>query len=125
MPRTEPPVDRVRRIAATLSDVEEGTTHGNPAWKTGGKLFAWFPRKKEVEEGTLALRMSIEDRDARAAAKPAAYYVTPHYHDYPVVLVRPWELTDAALAREMREAHALIAGAPERRSARGSTKKRR
>ena len=91
--------ERVRKIALKLREVEAGTTFGFPAFKVGGKTFAWFPKKKEVEEGSLGVRMSFVDRDLRIAANPDAFYVTPHYQDYPSVLVRVWELTDVQPAK--------------------------
>jgi hypothetical protein len=105
MAKSDPPIDRVRKLASRLPDVEEGTTFGYPAFKVGGKAFAWFPKKKEVEEGSLGVRMSFVDRDLRVAAKPAAYYVTPHYQDYPSVLVRVWELSDAELRELLASCH--------------------
>jgi hypothetical protein len=70
---------RVRAIAKKLPGVEEGTTFGYPAFKVGGKAFAWFPKKKEVEPGSLGVRMSILEREYRIADAPAVYYLTPHY----------------------------------------------
>lgn len=55
----ETAVRRVRAVATSLADVEQGTTHGYPAFKVRGKTFAWFPKKKEVEEGTLGVRVSL------------------------------------------------------------------
>ena len=59
---------RVRKFAMKLPDVEEGTTYGYPAFKVGGKAFAWFPKKKEVEPGSLGVRMSFLERDYRIDA---------------------------------------------------------
>ena len=97
VPKSDPPIDRVRKLAMKLPDVEEGTTYGYPAFKVAGTAFAWFPKKKEVEDGSLGVRMGFIERDHRVATKPAAYYVTPHYKDYTSVLARVWELTDAEL----------------------------
>src|SRR5215212_9516847 len=97
VPKSDPPIDRVRKLALKLPDVEEGTTFGYPAFKVLGKAFAWFPKKKEVEDGSVAVRMGFVERDHRVANKPAVYYVTPHYKDYTSVLARVWELTDAEL----------------------------
>jgi TfoX/Sxy family transcriptional regulator of competence genes len=96
------PQERVRRLARALPDVEEGTTFGYPAFKSGGKAFAWFPKKKEVEDGSLGVRMSFDERDHRVRTKPAVYYFTPHYKDYTSVLARVWLMTDAEL-RELLE----------------------
>jgi hypothetical protein len=101
-------LERVRAIVRKLPDVEEGTTHGFPAFKVGGKTFAWFPKKKEVEPGSLGVRMSILEREHRIAAEPKIFYVTPHYLDYPSVLARPDLMTDAALGRLLRAGHEFM-----------------
>ena len=99
---TREPVARVRAIVAKWPDVEEGTTFGFPAFKVAGKTFAWFPKKREVEPGTLAVRESLLARDHRVAAQPDVFYVTPHYQDYTAVLVRA-ELLSAGALRELLE----------------------
>jgi hypothetical protein len=119
MAKTDPPLDRVRKLALKLPDVEEGATFGYPAFKVGGKAFAWFPKKKEVEDGSLGVRMGFVERDHRVAAKPAAYYVTPHYQGYASVLARVWELSDAELRELLASAHEYMT------VGQGKTKKRR
>src|SRR2546430_16907671 len=96
-------LSRVRAITANLDDAEEGTTFGFPAFKVRGKTFAWFPKKKEVEAGTLGVRMSILEREYRIKAHPKIYYVTPHYRDYDSVLARVDLMSDAKL-EELLEA---------------------
>jgi hypothetical protein len=108
---------RVRAITRELPDVEEGTTFGWPAFKHRDKLFAWFPVKAEVEPGTLGVRMSIFEREQRIAAEPDVYYVTPHYRDYPAVLVRPDLMTDAALRELLASGHEFMVAAGKRRKA--------
>src|SRR5690242_6052269 len=97
------PLSRVRAIAMKLSDVEEGTTFGLPAFKINGTAFAWFPKVKEVESGTLGVRMSLLERDHSVLANPKVFYVTPHYKDYTAVLARVEHLSAPAL-REMLHA---------------------
>jgi hypothetical protein len=99
---------RVRAIATKLPAVEEGTTFGYPAFKVGGKAFAWFPKKKEVEPGTLGVRMSILERDFRVSAEPAVYYVTPHYKDYSSVLARVDAMSDKALRELLESGHEFM-----------------
>ena len=108
-------ITRVRAIALKLPDVEEGTTFGFPAFKVHGKAFAWFPKKKEVEDGSLGVRMSILEREHRIKAKPAIFYVTPHYHDYPSVLARINKMSDAQLRELLESGHEFMAGAAKRR----------
>ena len=86
---------RVRKIAVSLPNVEEGSTFGFPAFKVAGKTFVWFPKKKEVEPGTLGVRMGFVERDYLVAKDPAVFYVTPHYQDYPLsVLARVDAMSD-------------------------------
>jgi len=103
-------LSRVRRIALTLPDVEEGTTFGYPAFKVGGKTFAWFPKKKEVEDGSLGVRMSLIDREYWMKARPDVFYFTPHYRDYPSVLVRVWLLKDPELRELLESGHEYVVG---------------
>jgi hypothetical protein len=99
---------RVRAIATKLPDVEEGTTFGFPAFKVRGKAFAWFPKKKEVEAGSLGVRMSILERDYRIAGAPDVYYVTPHYRDYTSVLARVHLMSDAELRELLESGHEFM-----------------
>jgi hypothetical protein len=106
---------RVRAIAMKLANVEEGTTFGFPAFKVHGKAFAWFPKKKEVEDGSLGVRMSILEREHRIKAEPAIFYVTPHYKDYPSVLARVDKMSDAKLRDLLESGHEFMAAAVKRR----------
>ena len=99
---------RVRKIALTFAEVEEGTTFGYPAFKVRGKAFAWFPKKKEVESGSLGVRMSFLERDQRVAMQPSIFYVTPHYKDYPSVLARVDSMSDAALRELLESGHEFM-----------------
>lgn len=99
---------RVRALAKKLPNVEEGTTFGFPAFKVRGKTFAWFPKKKEVEPGTLGVRMSLLEREYRISAEPAVYYVTPHYKDYPSILARVDLMTDKALRELLESGHEFM-----------------
>jgi hypothetical protein len=113
--------DRVRRLGLKLEGVEEGTSYGAPALKVRGKMFACIPVDKSAEPDTLAVRMSFLERDLRLSADPAVYYLKPHYTNYPCVLVRLGEISDADL-RELLET-----GWTFERSAgsRGGTRRRR
>jgi hypothetical protein len=98
-----------------LADVEEGTTFGYPAFKVHGKAFAWFPKKKEVEVGSLGVRMSILEREHRIKAEPTTFYVTPHYKDYPSVLARVDKMSDAKLRELLESGHEFMAVTTKRR----------
>jgi hypothetical protein len=112
--KTRDNLSRVRAIAMKLPDVEEGTTFGYPAFKVGGKAFAWFPEKKEVEPGSMGVRMSILERDHRVFAKPKIFYVTPHYRDYTSVLARVELMTAAELRELLQSGYDFMASTPKR-----------
>ena len=102
-------LSRVRTVATKLADVEEGTTFGFPAFKLKGKLLAWFPKKKEVEAGSLAVRMSILERDHRILANPKVFYVTAHYRDYTAVLARVEHLSSPELRELLHAGYDFVA----------------
>ena len=106
---------RVRKIGCKLPDVEEGTTFGYPALKTGGKVFAWMPKKKEVEPDTLAIRMGIFERDILVSSKPDVFYVTPHYKDYTSVLIRITRIKDAELKDLLESGHEFVTAIKRKR----------
>ena len=108
-------ISRVRAIATKLPDVEEGTTFGFPAFKVHGSPFAWFPKKKEVEPGTLGVRMSILERDHRILANPKVFYVTPHYKDYTAGLARVELMSSAALRELLQSGYDFVVSTPKRR----------
>lgn len=80
--------DTVRRIALTLAEVEESTSHGSPSLKVRGKLLACIPSHKSAEHDSLVVRIDFDRRAELMAAAPDVYYLTDHYLNYPAVLVR-------------------------------------
>ncbi len=80
--------DTVRRIGLSLPDVEESTTYRSPALKVRGKLLTCIPIHRTVEPDSLAVSIDFEKRAVLLASTPDTYYLTDHYRDYPIVLVR-------------------------------------
>ena len=108
-------IARVHAIAMTLPDVGPGTTHGFPAFKVRGKTFAWFPKKKEVESGTLGVRMSILEREYLVERYPKIFFFTPHYRDYDAVLARVDLMSDAKLRALLESGHEFMVRAMKKR----------
>jgi hypothetical protein len=106
--RTE--FSRVERVGLRLADVEVGTSYGAPALKVRGRMFACIPTHRSAEPGSLAVRMSLVERELRLRASPAIYYVKPHYEPYPVVLVRLAKLSDDELAELLETGWAFERG---------------
>jgi hypothetical protein len=80
-----PEYKRVLAIALALPGVEESTSYGTPSLKVKGKIMS---RLRTEAEGALALRCDFIDREILLQSAPRAFFVTDHYRDYPMVLVR-------------------------------------
>jgi len=83
-PRDGVTFETVRRIALSLSNVEEGTAWGFPAFRAGGKMFLCF--REDLH--SIVVRTSFEQRDEMIEANPETYYTTDHHRPYPWVLAR-------------------------------------
>lgn len=80
--------DTVQAMGLALPGAEEGTTYGARSLKVGGKMFACPAIHRSAEPDTLGVRIDFAQRDELMASDPETYYLTDHYVNYPVVLVR-------------------------------------
>ena len=88
MPKKKISFDTVREMGLALPHVEEGTVYGSPALKVGGKMFACLAIHRSADPDSLAIRIGFDQREELRAADPNTYYLTDHYVNYPVILVR-------------------------------------
>ena len=91
-----------------LSEVEVSTSYGTPALKVRKKLFA---RLREDSEH-LVVFVDFMEREALVQSSPEVFSVTPHYVDWPMVLVH----LDRVDPEELRE---LVIESWRRRAPRG------
>jgi hypothetical protein len=103
--------EAVRRFGSGLPEVEEATSWGTPALRLRRKLLV---RLRDDGE-TLALRVDPEERLALVHEQPEVFFVTPHYQDYPFVLVRLAAVDPDELEELLTEAWLL--SAPKRLAA--------
>jgi hypothetical protein len=87
----------VRKIGLALPDVEESTTYGVPSLKVRGKLLTCPAIHRSAEPNSLAVRIDFDQRAELMEADPGTYYLTDHYVNYPVVLVRLSRIDHVAL----------------------------
>ena len=80
--------DTVRTIASGHPGVEESTSYGTPSLKSGGRLLTCIAINKSAEPNSLGVSIDLDQREALIAEAPDTYYITDHYVNYPVVLVR-------------------------------------
>ncbi len=84
----------VKRAALAFPCVIEKPSHGRPAYFVGKK----FLTRVRLEDRSLVLGVaSIEQRDMMLELDPQTYFITEHYRNYPVVLVRLSHITGAEL----------------------------
>src|SRR4051794_37035059 len=89
----------VRRIALALPEATERESRGTSQWRVNDKLFVWErPLRRSDREALgdaapdgpiLGARVEhLVAKEALLADDPAVYFTTPHFDDYPAVLVQ-------------------------------------
>jgi hypothetical protein len=107
----------VEAIGRTLPDVEVTTAWGQPALKVHGRMFVCIASHRSAEPNTLVVMMDFADRDALVADDPDAFYLKPHYVNYPCVLVRLSRVHADALRDLITGAHRFVSAKPPRKLA--------
>lgn len=79
---------QVRALITTLPNVVEGTIHGAPSWKVGRKLLACQAIHNSAEPDSLLIKIPNAERSQLLGSNPATFYITDHYQNDPVILVR-------------------------------------
>ena len=72
----------VVELGSELPEVEESTWYGTPALKVRGKGFA-----RLREDGALVVMIDFLEREALMQEDPETFYITPHYQDWPAMLI--------------------------------------
>jgi hypothetical protein len=91
--------DDVRACALALPEAVESALHGDAAFRVRDKLFAWERPLRRSDLGALGdaapegpiLGVRTLDIGAKAALladDPGVFFTTPHFDNYPAVLVR-------------------------------------
>jgi hypothetical protein len=89
----------LKRIALSFPGVEEGSSYGQPSFLLVKKFFT---RLRKEDNSLVVMVGSIDERDMLLESDPVLFHITPHYKDYPSVLVR-MEKADSATVRAMLE----------------------
>ena len=77
--------ERFLRVALSLPGAELSTSYGTPSVKVQGRLMS---RWRTEAEGALAIRCDFLDRHILLQARPEVFFLTDHYRDYPMILMR-------------------------------------
>jgi hypothetical protein len=84
VPKKSMSLDDVRAMALALPEAEEGTSYGTAAWRVKGKLFA----RALEDAASIVIKVDLDAREGLVAASPDAFGVTPHYQNYPMMVVK-------------------------------------
>lgn len=105
--RTSPParwkrgltVEDVRALALALPEAEERPSYGTPGFRVSDTLFA-----RVLDEASIVIKVDMDHREVLLSTKPETFAVTPHYQDYPMVIVRLDAVDRPLLRALLREA---------------------
>ena len=100
-------LDRAARLTAHLPGITRAPHYRTEALKVGGKAFA----NPCDEPGVLAVFCQLPEKDLLLAAAPALYFDTPHFRNWPAILVRMAEIDDGTLAARLQSAWQMRAPA--------------
>lgn len=103
---TNPKFMAALKLAQRFPGIELATSYGTPAIKVKGKFMA---RLRSEAEGWLAIRCDFLARDMLLEADPAAFHLTDHYRDYPMILVDLAKIRKAALLDILEQAWRMTA----------------
>ena len=106
--------DTVRAMGLALPGVEEGTTYGARSLKVHGKMFACPAIHRSAEPDSLGIRIDFDQREELMAADPDTYYITDHYLNYPMMLVRLSRVHHDALRDLLIMAHRFVSASGKR-----------
>ena len=76
--------ETVRQLARVLPEATEGTSYGTPAFKVRGTLFV----RLHQDGDAVVVKIDTGERATRMRTDPETYFITDHYRDYPLMLVR-------------------------------------
>ena len=78
---------KVLALGLDLPGVKEAAS-GGPALKAHGKLWVWW----SPHEDAPVFKVPFEEREFLIEVDPETFFFTPHYRNYPMVLIRPDKL---------------------------------
>jgi hypothetical protein len=108
--------ETVWEVLGALPGTEQGRLHDNPAVRVRGKLVAYLPNNSRSRpahaadhEEFLVVKTDFAERAALLEEDPETFFVTPHYQDYPGVIVRLATVRPDQLRELLTEAWRLVA----------------
>ena len=104
--------DDVRAIALSLPGTTEEQWYQTPGYKVAGKGFLRL--RTEAEGGMVVSVSDLGEKEALLTSNPTAFFTTPHYDGWPIVLVN-LDVVDHDELRELITDSWLIKAPPRLR----------
>ena len=82
------------KIALSFDGAEKGTSYGHPAIVIAK---SFFTRHRAEDNSAVIVLGSLDEREMLLEVEPETFHITPHYKNYPVVLVRLEKIDAKAL----------------------------
>ena len=79
-----PTFKTVRKIALSLPHAEERPSYGTPGFFVRKKIFA----RLLPDDDLVVLKIDLDRRDVLMESDPQTYFITDHYRNYPMLIVR-------------------------------------
>lgn len=74
----------VRKLALAMPNTVERPSYGTPGFFVKKKLFA-----RLLEDGdTVVIKIDLDEREVLMQANPKCFFITDHYRNYPMMIVR-------------------------------------
>lgn len=89
------------KVAARFPGIESDTCYRTPAIRVNGKFLA---RLRTEAEGWLAIKCDFVDREILLQSAPHVFHLTPHYQNYPMILIDLAAIDEAALLQVLERA---------------------
>jgi hypothetical protein len=102
--------ERYLKIALALPGAEVVAAYGTPGIKVYGKIFS---RWRTEAECAVAIRCDFLDRQILLQMQPDVFFLTDHYLNYPMILMRVEKASRDVLVDIVERAWRLVA--PEKR----------
>jgi len=92
--------EALRAVALALPGAEEGFNMGSVVFKVNGKVLC----RLLSDETAMFTGVGFDEREMLLEARPDVFHITPHYKDYPGMLVNlgPMERAECASFLEKR-----------------------
>jgi hypothetical protein len=98
--------ERYLKIVLALPGAEASISYGTPSVKVRGKIVS---RWRTEAEGALAIRCDFLDRQILLQMHPEVFFLTDHYADYPMILIRMEKASLSMLKDVVERAWRLVA----------------